>query len=176
MLSMSCTSGHSLSQPLTPTWHNQIGLGKKKSEESYIVARPRCSWPFHVPLLLRLSNEDSTLLYANTPNPFQAMLEMSPDRYIHTRGVYRCNVLEQEVQIVESSEPAKNKASIYAFLKYVIRFHACRSDQLLRATLPQRGSLNAKLRKFFQGTIECAEKHEVCVKVSAIPLPTNFDI
>ena len=48
------------------------------------------------------------------------MLEMSPDRYVHTRGVYYSYVMWHDFQIVESSERARDKASIYAFLKYVV--------------------------------------------------------
>lgn len=75
------------------------------------------------------------------------MPEMSPDRYVHTRGVYCCNVMWHGFQIVESSERAKDKAPIYAFLKYVVR-HPYANVQPHQRLYPQRGCPVAKLLIF----------------------------
>ena len=49
------------------------------------------------------------------------VLEMSPDRYIHTRGVYRYSVLWRCLEC-STFQVAKNKASIYAFTIRVLDF------------------------------------------------------
>ncbi len=96
-----------------------LGLGKRKAGVLLLL----------VPLFQSLSTcsscqgraTDSTLYMQIPQTHLKQKLEMSPDRYIHTRGVYCCVVMWHGFQIVESSERAKDKASIYAFHKYVVR-------------------------------------------------------
>ena len=62
-------------------------------------------------------------------------------------------------QIVESSERAKDKASIYAFPIICRQTPACRSVKLLLVALPQRGNLNTNLAIISEVSVEYAEKH-----------------
>ena len=87
----------------------------KRKAGSHIVTRPALSKPFHVLIMPRTSNRPHAV-YAIPQTHFKRMLEMSLDRYIHIRDVYCCIVMWHVFQIVESSERAKDKASIYAFL------------------------------------------------------------